>query len=48
MAKGSLRITFGDENTKEDVDYLVNTLVDAVEKLRQMSPEYLDFIKNKL
>ena len=48
IARGSLRITFGDENTKEDVDYLVNTLEDAVQKLRQMSPEYLKFIKNKL
>ena len=47
-ARGSLRITFGAENTKEDVDYLVNTLVDVVQKLRQMSPEYLKFIKNKL
>ena len=48
IARGSLRITFGDENTKEDVDYLVNTLEDAVQKSRQMSPEYLKFIKNKL
>ena len=48
IARGSLRITFGDENTKEDVDYLVNTLVDIVQKLRDMSPEYLEFMKNKL
>ena len=48
IARGSLRITFGDENTKEDVDYLVNTLEDVVQRLRQTSPEYLKFIKNKL
>ena len=48
IARGSLRITFGDENTKEDVDYLVNTLIEVVQKLRDMSPEYLEFIKNKL
>ena len=38
IAHGSLRITFGDENTKDDVDYLVNNLVEIVEKLRNMSP----------
>lgn len=35
IAQGALRVTFGDENTKEDVDYLVDTLVEAVEKLRK-------------
>lgn len=34
IAQGSLRVTFGDENTKEDVDYLVQSLVEIVEKLR--------------
>ena len=48
IAKGALRITFGDENTKEDVDYLVNALVEIVQNLRNMSPEYLEYIKNKL
>lgn len=33
-ANGTLRITFGDENKKEDVDYLVNSLVEIVKKLR--------------
>ncbi len=40
IAHGSLRITFGDDNTKEDVDFLVNTLVEVVNKLRKMSPLY--------
>lgn len=35
IAQGSLRITFGDENTKEDVDYLVQSLIEIVEKLRR-------------
>jgi len=49
IAKGSLRITFGKENTKEDVDYLVESLIKIVDELRNMSPEYLEFInKNKL
>ena len=47
IARGSLRITLGDENTKEDIDYLVKTLVEVVQKLRNMSPEYLEFIRNK-
>lgn len=38
IAHGSLRTTFGDENTKEDVDYLVDSLVEIVAKLRDMSP----------
>lgn len=33
--QGSLRVTFGDENTKEDVDFLVENLVAIVNKLRK-------------
>jgi len=47
LAKGSLRVTFGRENTKEDVDYLVETLVEVVGELRNKSTEYLEFV-NKL
>ncbi len=36
MANGALRVTFGDDNTKEDVDYLVDSLVEIVEKLRRL------------
>lgn len=39
-AHGSIRFTFGKENTMEDVDYTVNQLVNTVEKLRAMSPLY--------
>lgn len=45
IAHGSLRITFGEKNTEEEVDYIVDNLVEIVEKLRQMSPLYEDFIK---
>ena len=45
IAQGSLRITFGDDNSKEDVDYLIDSLVEIVQKLRNMSPEYLQFSK---
>ena len=37
IAQGSLRVTFGDENTKEDVDYLVESLIEIVEKLRRQN-----------
>lgn len=30
IAQGTLRVTFGEENTKEDVDYLVNSLVEII------------------
>ena len=32
MAKSTLRFTFGEENTKEDVDFLVKTLVEIIKK----------------
>lgn len=34
MAEGALRTTFGEENTMEDVDYLVECLEEIVKKLR--------------
>ena len=34
MANSALRTTFGDENTKEDIDYLVDNLVEIVEKFK--------------
>ena len=40
IAHGSLRVTFGEDNTKEDVDFLVTTLIEVVDKLRKMSPLY--------
>ena len=35
-ANGALRTTFGEENIKEDVDYLVENLAEIVERLRKM------------
>lgn len=40
IAHGSLRISFGDENTHEDVDYLLEVLPIIVQRLREMSPLY--------
>ncbi|MBQ2677220.1 MAG: cysteine desulfurase NifS [Clostridia bacterium] len=38
IAHGSLRITLTDENTIEDVDYILEKLPPIVDRLRQMSP----------
>lgn len=40
IAHGSLRVTFGIDNTKEEVDYLIKNLVKIVQKLRDISPLY--------
>ena len=46
-AHGSLRVSFDETNTKEQVDYIVDELADIIELLRNMSPLYEDFIKNQ-
>ena len=38
LAHGSIRFTFGKHNTIEEVDYAVEEIKKAVERLRQMSP----------
>ena len=38
IAHGSLRLTLGTQNTKEDVDYILEKLKLVVERLRMMSP----------
>ena len=38
IAHGSLRISYGDINKLEDAEYIVNSLKEIVEKLRDMSP----------
>ncbi len=45
IAHGSLRLTLSYENTKEEIDYIVEKIVEIVAKLRSMSPLYEDFIK---
>ena len=37
FADGTLRVTFGEENTKEDVQYLVETLTNIVKEIRANS-----------
>ncbi|MBV1820889.1 cysteine desulfurase NifS [Anaerosalibacter bizertensis] len=40
IAHGSLRLSLGDFNTEEEVDYVVEKLVEIVQRLREMSPLY--------
>lgn len=47
IAHGSLRLTLSAETTKEDIDYTVDTIKRIVERLRNMSPLYEDFIKKQ-
>ena len=46
IAHGSLRLTLSQENTKEEMDYVADQITRIVERLRNMSPLYEDFIKN--
>lgn len=45
IAHGSLRVSFSKYNTKEEVDTIVNSLVEIVGRLREMSPLYEEFIE---
>lgn len=45
IAHGSLRLTLSEDNTMEEIDFVVDNLKSIVERLRQMSPLYEDFVK---
>ncbi len=47
IAHGSLRMTLSEEVTKEELDYVVDSLKEIIENLRGMSPLYEDFIKKQ-
>ncbi len=40
LARGAVRFSFGQENTLEDVEYVLEVLPKAVENLRKLSPHY--------
>ncbi len=44
-AHGSLRLTLGEDTTREDLDYVIDSLKEIVAGLREMSPLYEDYIK---
>ncbi len=45
IAHGSLRISIGKYNTKEEIDYVVENLVEIVGRLREMSPLWEKFVE---
>lgn len=45
IAHGSLRISLSWKTTKEEVDFTVDRIREIVERLRNMSPLYEDFVK---
>ena len=47
IAHGSLRMTLDEETTREDIDYVVDSLKEIVAQLRSMSPLYEDFVKKQ-
>ena len=47
IAHGSLRMTLNEEITKEDLDYVVDSLKEIIQNLRNMSPLYEDFMKKQ-
>lgn len=47
LAHGSLRLTLSEENTREEMDEVVKALREIVDRLREMSPLYEDFVKKE-
>lgn len=47
IAHGSLRVSIGKYNTKEEIDYLVDCLVEIVGRLRDMSPLWEKFLEEE-
>lgn len=47
IAHGSLRMTIGDQTTEENIDYVLEVLPQIVQRLRDMSPLYEDYVKQQ-
>ncbi|MGH4051365.1 MAG: cysteine desulfurase NifS [Clostridium sp.] len=45
IAHGSLRLSLGDETTEEEVDYVLENVPKVIQRLRDMSPLWDDFLK---
>jgi cysteine desulfurase len=43
IAHGSLRLSLGESNTEDEIDYVLETLPPIVERLRTMSPLYANY-----
>ena len=47
IAHGSLRMTISEETTKEDLDYTLDQIKEIVNRLRELSPLFEDFVKKQ-
>ena len=47
IAHGSLRLSLCEENTDEDVDYMLREIPEVVDYLRNMSPLWRDKVTGK-
>ncbi len=47
VAHGSLRLSLGDDVTEEQVDYMIKSVKEVVEYLRNMSPFWDDLVKGR-
>lgn len=47
IAHGSLRLSLGEDTTKEDLDYTLEQIKEIIQKLRDLSPLYEDFIRKE-
>ena len=47
-AHGSLRLTISHDTTDADIDYILEKVPQVVDRLRQMSPLYEDYLNGKL
>jgi cysteine desulfurase len=45
LAQGSILFTMSPDNTKEDIDYVLENMPPVVTRLRQMSPLWDKFVK---
>lgn len=47
VAHGSLRLSLSEENTEEEIDYIIKSVAEVVEYLRSISPLWGDLLKGK-
>ncbi|MDE5865938.1 MAG: aminotransferase class V-fold PLP-dependent enzyme, partial [Lachnospiraceae bacterium] len=47
IAHGSLRLTISEKTTREEIDFTIDKIKEIVERLRNMSPLYEDFVKKE-
>ncbi len=47
VAHGSLRLSLGEDTTEADVDYLISSVTEVIEYLRNMSPFWRDLVTGK-